>query len=170
MLPATGRQHRGFIIPQAVTHSLVFLKTGKIIARNMLSWLELIGIISKPLLLHLVGCIYYLYQWCTVKQISNNEIYLLIKYIKSVLWRLAKRLSYIEDARCLEVKENSALFGVCVRRYGLHHVQSCSFHHTCFVNPGVLVWNRNNLTTLLSLRNSYFNGSSTRWKIPDMLI
>jgi len=30
---------------------------------------ELIGIIKKPLLLHLVGCLYYLYQWCTVKQI-----------------------------------------------------------------------------------------------------
>jgi len=27
---------------------------------------------------------------------------LLIKYIKSVLWRVAKRLSYIEDARCLK--------------------------------------------------------------------
>jgi len=26
------------------------------------------------------------------------------KYIKSVLWRVAKRLSYIEDARCLKVK------------------------------------------------------------------
>ena len=34
---ATGRQHRGCIIPQAVTHSLVLLKMGKIIARNMLS-------------------------------------------------------------------------------------------------------------------------------------
>ena len=33
----TGRQHRGYIIPQAVTHSLVLLKMGKIIARNMLS-------------------------------------------------------------------------------------------------------------------------------------
>ena len=34
---AGGRQHRGCIIPQAVTHSLVLLKMGKIIARNMLS-------------------------------------------------------------------------------------------------------------------------------------
>jgi len=33
-----------------------------------------------------------------VKQISHNEIYLLIKYIKSVLWGVAKRLSYIEDS------------------------------------------------------------------------
>jgi len=53
MLPDTGRQHRGCIISQAVTYSLVLLKMGKIIARNMLSWLEL--------LLHLVGCLYYLY-------------------------------------------------------------------------------------------------------------
>jgi hypothetical protein len=46
---------------------------------------ELTGNINKPLLLHLVGCLYYLYQRCTVKQISDNEIYLLTKYIKSVL-------------------------------------------------------------------------------------
>ena len=65
---------------------------------------ELTGIINKPLLLHLIGCLYYLYQWCTVKQISDNEIYIfLIKYIKSVLWGVAKCLSYIEDARRLKV-------------------------------------------------------------------
>jgi len=39
-----------------------------------------------------------------VKHISDNEIYLLIKYIESVLWRAAKRPSYIEDAWCLKVK------------------------------------------------------------------
>ena len=55
----TGRQHRGCIIPHAVTHSrLVLLNMGKIIARNI----ELTGIINKPLLLHLVGCLYYLYH------------------------------------------------------------------------------------------------------------
>ena len=43
---------------------------------------ELTGFINKPLLLHLVGCLYYLYQWRTVKQISDNEMYILIKYIK----------------------------------------------------------------------------------------
>ena len=63
------------------------------------------GIINKPLMLHLVGCLYYLYQRCTVKQITDNEIYLLIKY----LWRVAKRLSYIEDARCLKVNHNQWL-------------------------------------------------------------
>ena len=65
---------------------------------------ELTEIINKPLLLHVVGCLYYLFQWCTVKQTSDNEIYLLIKYIKNVLWRESKRLSYIEEARCLKVK------------------------------------------------------------------
>jgi len=35
---------------------------------------------------------------------------LLIKYIKSVLWRVAKCLSYIEEARCLKVKLKNNLF------------------------------------------------------------
>ena len=35
--PVAGRQHRGCIKPQAVTHSLVLLKMGKIIARNVLT-------------------------------------------------------------------------------------------------------------------------------------
>jgi len=39
-----------------------------------------------------------------VKKISDNEIYLLIKYIKSVLRKVAKRLSCIKDARSLKVK------------------------------------------------------------------
>jgi len=34
----------------------------------------------------------------------RNEIYLLIKYIKSVLWRGTKSVSYIEDALYLKVK------------------------------------------------------------------
>ena len=61
--------------------------------------------------MNLVGCLYYLYQWCTVKQISDNEIHLLIKYIKSVLWRVAKCLSYIEEARCLKVNQTGK--GTC---------------------------------------------------------
>ena len=76
--------------------------------------IELNGIINKPLLLHLVGYLYYLYKWCTVKQISDNEIYLLIKYIKCVLWRVAKCLSYIEETRCLKV--NYAKHGACLRK------------------------------------------------------
>ena len=38
-----------------------------------------------------------------MEQISDNEIYLLIKYIKNVLWRVEKLLSYIEEAECLKV-------------------------------------------------------------------
>ena len=48
MLPATGRQNRGCIIPQTVTHSLVLLKMGKIMPESVL----VTGIINKPLLLH----------------------------------------------------------------------------------------------------------------------
>ena len=59
ILPTTGRQHRGCIIQQTVTHSLVLLKMDKIISSKHV---ELTGIINKPLLLHLVGCLYYLYQ------------------------------------------------------------------------------------------------------------
>ena len=79
---------------------------------------ELTGIINKPLLLHLVYCLHYLYQCCTVKLISDNEIYLLIKYIKSVLWRVAKRLSYIEDAWCLKV--NVSLLPVMLRHSNVY--------------------------------------------------
>jgi hypothetical protein len=52
-----------------------------------------------------------------VKQLSDNEIYLLIKYIQSVLWRVAKCLCYIEDAGCLKVKWRCLLRVLCpVRR------------------------------------------------------
>jgi len=47
-----------------------------------------------------------------VKQISDNKIYLFIKYIKSILWRVAKPLSYLEDARCLKV--NADIQIVCI--------------------------------------------------------
>ena len=77
---------------------------------------EQIGIINKPLLLHLVDCLYYVYQGCTVKQTSVNETYLMIKYIKSVLWRVAKRLSYIEDARYLKRKGTRKLQCCCATR------------------------------------------------------
>ena len=76
---------------------------------NFPKHVELTGIINKPLLLHLVGCLYYLYQWCTVKHILDNEIYLLIKYTKSVLWRVAC-LPCIEDARCLKVNWSNLEF------------------------------------------------------------
>jgi len=39
-------------------------------------------------------------------EFSFSLVYLLIKRIKSVLWRVAKRLSYIEEARCLKVNQH----------------------------------------------------------------
>ena len=87
-------------------------------------------------MLHLVGCLYYLYQWCTVNQIPNNEIYLLIKYIKSVHWRLAKRLSYIEEALCLKVSVSIILSFILttmmsviipIRKYSYLGRITCSF-------------------------------------------
>ena len=98
--PATGRQHRGCITPQAVTQSSAPVARQNYRPKHV----ELTGIINKPLLLHLVGCLYNSYQRCMVKQISDNEIYLLIKYIKSVLSRVARCLSFLEVARCLKVK------------------------------------------------------------------
>jgi len=43
-------------------------------------------------------------------RLSKYQItYLLIKYIQSVVWRVAKSLSYIEDARWLQVKLEAAI-------------------------------------------------------------
>jgi len=42
LIQVTGRQHRRCVISQAVTHSLVLLRMGEIMDRNMLSWLELL--------------------------------------------------------------------------------------------------------------------------------
>ena len=57
MLPASGRQHRGCIIPQAVTQS----SSPRDGQNNFPKPVELTGIINKPLLLHPVGCHIYLH-------------------------------------------------------------------------------------------------------------
>ena len=57
MLLAGGRQRRGYIIPQAVTQSSA-PEDG---LNNCPKHVELTGIINKPLLLDLVGCLHYLY-------------------------------------------------------------------------------------------------------------
>ena len=72
MLLAGGRQHHGYIIPQAVTHSLVLLKMGKIIAWNMLSWLELL--ISRYCCIELVVNIIYIND-------ARSSKYQIMKYI-----------------------------------------------------------------------------------------
>ena len=57
-LPAGGWQHRGCIIPQAVTQSSP-PEDGQ---NNFPKHVELTGIINKPLLLHLRGYLNYLHQ------------------------------------------------------------------------------------------------------------
>ena len=57
MLPAGGRQHRACIIPQAVTQSSA-PEEGQ---NNFPKHVELTEIINTPLLLNLVGFLYYLY-------------------------------------------------------------------------------------------------------------
>ena len=60
-------------------HSLVLLRMYEIIARNMLSWLKLL---IKLLLLHLVGCLYYL----NISFVSFNSVPINIKmeFIKNL--------------------------------------------------------------------------------------
>jgi len=70
MLPAGS-------IAGALYHSLVLLRMGKIIARNMLSWLK---VLIKLLLLHLFGCLYYGIVCCTVHaEITINGFYNIYK-------------------------------------------------------------------------------------------
>ena len=54
MLQATGRQHRGCIIQQTQSSAP---EDGR---NHRPKHVELIGITNKPLLLHLVGCLYYI--------------------------------------------------------------------------------------------------------------
>ena len=125
MLPAGGRQHR------VVLHYTTSCNTQSSVPEdgqnNFPKHVELTGIINKPLLLHLVGCLYYLYQRCTVKQISDNEIYLLIKYIKSVLWKVAECLSYRQDARCLKVKPTCMPVPSVLCKQGSTLVLKCTY-------------------------------------------
>ena len=60
MLPATGRQHRGVL--HYTTNCNKQSSAPEDGQNNFLKHVELTGIINKPLLLHLVGCLYYLYQ------------------------------------------------------------------------------------------------------------
>ena len=57
MLPASGRQHRGCIIPQAVNTQSSVPEDGQ---NNCPKHAELTGTINKPLLLHLV-VVYIIY-------------------------------------------------------------------------------------------------------------
>ena len=55
LIQFTGRQHRRCIMPQAVNTACAPEDGRNYRPKHV----ELIGIINKPLLLHLVGCLYY---------------------------------------------------------------------------------------------------------------
>ena len=124
---------------------------------------------------HLVVCLYYLYQWCTVNQISDNEICLLIKYIKSVLWRVAERLSYIQDARCIKVNIISSFIDLL--NYALSHLETNTrplLFHTCCLYFNVHDFKVPLLSLLIfpTSRSSLheLNQSNAHWKIASVLI
>ena len=56
--PATGRQHRVFHYTTSCNTQSSAPEDGQ---NNRPKHVELTGIINKPLLLYLVGCVYYLY-------------------------------------------------------------------------------------------------------------
>ena len=125
MLPATCRQHRGcWSVPEDGQN-------------NCRKHVELTGIIKKPLLLHLVGCLYYLYQWRTVKPISYNEIYLLMKY-------------FVYKKRSLESSETPVLYR---GRRCLKVKWTCNFPHPVISS----IWSSNNpFRTLFSYTSITF--------------
>ena len=72
---ACGMMHRRYIIPQAVNTQSSVPEDGR---DQRPKHVELIGIITKSSLLHLVGCLYYLYEMCglvsstSVRNISHS--------------------------------------------------------------------------------------------------
>ena len=80
---ANGPQHRGCIIPQAVTKSSA-PEDGR---DHRPKHVELFGIINKPLLLQLVG-VYIIYindAWSNKYQILNRVLQLLVQYCFAIL-------------------------------------------------------------------------------------
>ena len=75
MLPAGGRPATSWVhyTTSCNTHSSA-PEDGQI---NCPKHVQLIGIINKPLLLHQVGCLYYLYQWCTVNIVASSWLSIL---------------------------------------------------------------------------------------------
>ena len=74
---------------------------------------------------------------------------LLIKYIKSILWRVAKRLSNIEDARCLKVNKGDYWCLTYLRtvwQYDKHFICYCHALHS----SESVYWKCNTVTFLRS--------------------
>ena len=115
------------------------------------------------------------------------EIYLLIKYIKSVLWRVAKCLSYIEEARRLKVNlerikmlTNSQLkpgFDIHAIMWNFWSTNSCDVQQVTFfllIPPQISAANSRQEKTLHNLgagvrRDAFGWGTALqagRWRVP----
>ena len=77
MHPTTDRQHRRCIVPQAVTQSSA-PEDGP---NNFPKHVQLTGIINKPLLLHLVGCLYYLYFIIFFLRLAKESQFILLQNV-----------------------------------------------------------------------------------------
>jgi len=67
-------------------------------------------------------------------------MYLLTKYIKSVLWGVTIRLSYIWDVWCLKVKEFAELL--------LQHIDTKRYLHPIITEQSTLLYERRSCTEL----------------------
>ena len=123
MLPATGRQHREWIIPQAVTHSLVLLEMGKIIARNMLSWLELL--INRYCCIQLV--VYIIYTRINDVRPSKYQIYKLASWVEHLRYTNSLRKAPMCCRNMLEF-----LYVSYVLYYEMHLMQNIQIEKISF--------------------------------------
>ena len=92
LLPATGRQHRGCIIPQAVTHAGA-PEDGR---DHRPKHAELIGITNKPLLLYLVG-VYII----SINDAQSNKYQIYKRYIPNMKFIL--HFAFICGLCCLKL-------------------------------------------------------------------
>ena len=88
---ATGRHLLGCIIPQAVKHSLALLRIRKKLPETC--WAD--WNVNKLLLLHLVGLLHYLYQWCR----SNKHQIYLYRVSQEECARLREGVPYVKVYR-----------------------------------------------------------------------
>jgi hypothetical protein len=137
-LPATSSVHY-------TTHCTTQSSAPEVGQNNFPKHDVLTGIINKPLLLHLVGCLYYLYECGTFKKIIENEIYLLIKYINkelkfySIVWtpHYKKPLDPVSAESYWQSQRTSSLMFLYfdTMQYGTHSL--CCLYLTAISNSDI---------------------------------
>ena len=116
----SGRQQPGRIIPHAVKHSIVLLRMGKKVTRNMLRWLELS---INLLLLLLVG--FYI-NYINHARSSKHQTLSLIRY---------SHVGACEYCLLMEVK-----MGSVVKIFGQRHGSSMCLRNVRNFRPNQKAW------------------------------